>query len=293
MPENTLVTFPAGELAADTTVDRTVSVGDRHGVVCATTPFHPVDHTWPDQPADRGTLTVSGRALPVEDCVIGAAPRDGSAPVSTGDGIAVRRGDPDWNWYVVHLVAEDPGARAGEPVRLEADPQWRLGLSAGHTSCELVGLALNRVLAGWWTKPAKDDALGHPDFDKLAISRSRIHPYGSVDHYRLGKSLRRKGFSADRLADELPDLEAGINAAMERWVAEDAPVGVDTEGPGVAARRHFCCGLSDGAVRVPCGGTHIARTGELGSARVSLSLSEDGSELRMEAACGSAVPLRQ
>ncbi|SDY44051.1 alanyl-tRNA synthetase [Micromonospora pattaloongensis] len=284
MPENTLVTFPAGELTAETTIRLTVPVGDRHGIVCATTPFHPIDHTWPDQPADQGTLTVGGQALAVEDCVIGAAPRDGSAPISTGDDIEVRRDDPDWNWYVVHVVAADPGAVTGERAGLEVDPVWRHGLSAGHTMCELVGLALNRELAGRWTKPVKDDALGHPDFDKLAITRSRIQPTGSVDHYRLGKSLRRKGFSADRLATELPELEAGINAVMERWVAEDATVGVETEGPGVDAMRTFYCELSDGAVRVPCGGTHVTRTGEIGFTQVSLSLSDDGSELRMEAA---------
>jgi alanyl-tRNA synthetase len=203
--------------------------------------------------------------------------------MSVGDDIPVRRSERDWNWHVVHVLAEDPGPVTGERVELEVDAVLRHGLSAGHTACELVGLALNRMLAGRWSKEARPDALGAPDFDKLAIIRSRIRPHASVDHYRLGKSLRRKGFSAEGLAADLPRIEAGVNALMERWMTEDAPVGVRTEGPGIDALRHFCCGLSDGDVQVPCGGTHLSSTGELGSLAVTLGLSEDGTELRMEA----------
>lgn len=100
-----------------------------------------------------------------------------------------------------------------------------------------------------WSKEAKPDALGAPDFDKLAITSSRIFAHGSVDHYRLGKSLRRKGFSAEGLAAELPGIEAGVNTLMAGWVAEDAPVGVATEGPGIDALRHFRCALAEGRRR--------------------------------------------
>ncbi|WP_282082586.1 metal-dependent hydrolase [Streptomyces tendae] len=264
-------------------VVRVVPFGDGYGVVSAVTPFHPEDHTWPDQPADVGTLTLGGRTSQVVDCVIGAAPRGAAGALSIGSDVPVRRGDPGWDWYVVHLTPDDPGPAVGEAVELAVDPAHRHGLSAGHTACELVGLALNQVLAARWSKEVKPDALGAPDFDKLAITRSRITARVSVDHYRLGKSLRRKGFSAVGLADELPEAEAAVNALMAGWIAEDAPTGVRTDGPTVADPRYFCCGLRQGAVTTPCGGTHVERTGELGRVSVTLELSEDGTELRMEA----------
>ncbi|MGW3340501.1 metal-dependent hydrolase [Streptomyces sp. NPDC001009] len=285
MHGNTLVSFPSGALTGEATVRQVLSLDGSFGVVCDTTPFHPVDHTWPDQPADRGVLTAEGEAYTVEDALIGAAPRDGSAPLAVGPGIPVRRGEEGWDWYVVHVLAADPGPLTGQRVRLAVDPERRRQLSAGHTLCELVGLALNRMLAPRWSKEAKPDALGAPDFDKLAITSSRISAHGSVDHYRLGKSLRRKGFSTEGLAAELPGIEAGVNTLMAGWVAEDAPVGVATEGPGIDALRHFRCALAEGEASTPCGGTHVTRTGELGQVKVTLELSGDGTELRMEATC--------
>ncbi|MFC9155477.1 metal-dependent hydrolase [Streptomyces bauhiniae] len=285
MHGNTQVSFPSGALTGEAAVRRVLPLEGGFGVVCDSTPFHPVDHTWPDQPADRGVLTAGGTAYPVEDCLIGAAPRDGSAPLAVGPAIPVRRGEEGWDWYVVHVLLADPGPLTGQRVRLDVDAGRRHGLSAGHTLCELAGLALNRMLAPRWTKEAKPDALGAPDFDKLAITDSRISPRASVDHYRLGKSLRRKGFSAQDLAAGLPGIEAGVNALLSGWVAEDAPVGVATEGPGIDAPRHFRCGLAEGEVSTPCGGTHVTRTGELGQVKITLELSGDGTGLRMEAAC--------
>ncbi|MEU6813679.1 metal-dependent hydrolase [Streptomyces sp. NPDC046860] len=285
MHGNTLVTFPSGALTGEAVVREVLALEGGFGVVCDTTPFHPVDHTWPDQPADRGVLTARSEAYAVEDCLIGAAPRDGSAPLAVGPGIPVRRGEEGWDWHVVHVLAADPGPLTGERVRLDVDAERRYGLSAGHTLCELAGLALNRMLAPHWTKEAKPDALGAPDFDKLAITDSRISARASVDHYRLGKSLRRKGFSAEGLAAGLPGIEAGVNTLMAGWIAEDAPVGVAAEGPGIDALRHFRCGLAEGEASALCGGTHVTRTGELGQVRITLELSGDGSELRMEAAC--------
>ena len=81
------------------------------------------------------------------------------------------------------------------------DAEHRAALSAGHTGCHLAAVALNAALAARWRKPVRTDGLGHPDFDQLAIVSSRIVPDGAVDTYRLGRSLRKKGFDVDGLAD--------------------------------------------------------------------------------------------
>ncbi|GAA3441165.1 metal-dependent hydrolase [Planomonospora venezuelensis] len=269
---STLVTYPAGETRGRSAVIGVVPVGERHGVIVAETPFHPLDHTWPDQPADTGTIG----GAPVTDCVTGAL-EDGGDTVHLGEDIPVRRGTPGWHWLVVH-VTDTP--LEGE-VELVADAGHRRALSAGHTACHLAALALNAALAGRWRKEAPADGLGSPDFDQTAIASSRIEPYGSRDVYRLGKSLRRKGFTAEGLAEELPEITRRTGDRLKEWIAADAPVRIESPGAELTARRSWHCDLPEGAVSIPCGGTHLTRTAELGAAAVTLELSADGSELTM------------
>lgn len=275
---STTVTFPDGTSRGASPVLATFPAGGRTGVVTAGTPFHPLDHTWPDHPADLGTIAVGQRRHDVVDCVIGAV-EDGTDTVLLGSDIPVRRGAEGWHWLVVHLVdGPFPHQDHAEAVLL-VDEARRAALSAGHTGCELVTLAVNEALAGRWRKDVPVDVLGNPDFDGLAITTSAILPCGSVDTYRLGKSLRKKGFGTDGLAAELPGVAEAITARMTGWVAEDADVWVDAPASGLTDRRSWCCALGQGEVRVPCGGTHLTSTGGLGEVTVALDLSEDGTTL--------------
>lgn len=251
-------------------------MGVRHGLVTAETPFHPLDHTWPDQPADRGTIG----GLAVVDCVTGARSAEGE--ILLGQDIPARRGDEGWDWIVVHVT--DAPLETGATVELAVDEAYRQSLSAGHTGCHLAALALNAALADRWRKEVRTDALGHPDFDQSAITSSRIAPRASVDEYRLGKSLRKKGFSAEGL--DLGDVAGRVNDLLKAWVAADAPVWIDVPGPELTARRTWHCALPDGEVSIPCGGTHVERTSRLGAVSVTLTLSEDGSQLTMHTAMG-------
>ena len=274
---STQVTFPAGTVDGRSTVLAVVPLADgRYGVVTESTPFHPLDHTWPDQPADTGSLTVDGTELPVLDCVTGGVSPEGE--LSLGADIPVRRGAEDWAWLVVHVV-EAPVA-VGAPVELRVDADRRAALSAAHTGCHLLALALNEALAPRWRKdPGRADALGHPDFDSLAMDTSRMDVRASTDVYRIGKSLRKKGFTADDLATDLPALTAAVNDRLAAWVAADAPVRIEAPGPELTARRRWACDLPQGPASIFCGGTHLHALGELASLTTELRLSEDGSEL--------------
>ncbi|MFC4006340.1 metal-dependent hydrolase [Nonomuraea purpurea] len=273
--KSTDVTFPGGRTSGRSPLVGAVPVGDLHGLVVAETPFHPLDHTWPDQPADRGVIG----GLPVVDCVTGAQSNTGE--VFLGDAIPVRRGSEGWQWLVVH-VAETP-LPVGEEVDLEVDAAFRAALSAGHTSCHLAALALNAALAQCWRKEAPLDRLGHPDFDQAAITSSRISPHGSVDVYRLGKSLRKKGFAVDAL--DWAEVAGRVNERLEAWVAADAPVRLDVPGPGLTARRTWHCSLPEGEASIPCGGTHVGRTGELGRVEVEFTLEEAALTMRTVSMC--------
>lgn len=275
---DTIVSYPAGTVSGTATVVYVEPVGDdRFAVLLDATPCHPVDAGWPDQGPDRATLTWNGGSAPVLDCVVaaGAASAGTAAPaLHLGGDIPVRKGTEGWAFVVAHLVAVAPPL--GQVVTVEVDPKYRRALSIGHTACHLASLALNRALADRWRKDIPPDALGTPDFDGAANDTSRILERGALDSYRLGKSLRKKGFTVDGLVEELPAIQAAINATLAEWVATKAPVRIDRDGDRLTDRRYWVCALPDGEARIPCGGTHATTLGDLGRLEVSLSLSADG-----------------
>lgn len=274
MPQNrgmplsadTIVDYPAGALASTGTVVATVPVGSALGVVLDRTAFHAVDAGWPDQPADRGTLEVGGVVHPVLDAVVGAT--DGG-DIRVGADIPVRTGAEGWYFVVVHLVAADAAVSLGEGAAVTVDAGYREELSAGHTGCHLASLALDHALAGAWSKDVPPDALGQPGFDALACRSSRIHGNGSVDLYRVGKSLRRRGFDPAAL-DDVDAVAGRANEALAAWVATGAGIRIDRDGDALGDRRRWVCALPEGDAVIPCGGTHLASLAEATGVTVEL-----------------------
>ena len=290
VPSTTLVTFPAGTVRGRSRVLAAHHLPDGSvGLVTEQTPFHPLDHSWPDQPADCGTAEIDGVVYPVTDCLTGAYGPAGE--FALGSAIPVKRGDPDWSWVVVHVVEAlpQPAAAIGREVMLSVDTERRQALSAAHTGCHLFSLALNEALAEWWQAPAagatladkgvRTDALGNPDFDGAAMESSRMDVTASTDRYRIGKSLRRKGFQAEGLREALPRLTAQINGRLSGWVNTDAPVRVEVQGPALTDRRQWVCEFPAATASISCGGTHLTRLGEALAWTATLALSEDGTEL--------------
>ncbi|MGR0319033.1 metal-dependent hydrolase [Agromyces sp. ZXT2-3] len=269
---DTIVTYPAGGLRTDARVLVVAPYDDRLAVITDRTSIHPVDAAWPDQPADAGVLRADGREFAIRDAVVAAT--DGS-DLHIG-AIPVRPGTEGWAFLVAHLVDADAEIGEGDEIELEADAATRRSLSIGHTACHAASLALNRALAGRWSKSAREDALGAPDFDGIAIASSRIEPSGSVDRYRLNKSLRRAGFDATGLADALDELAASVDATLAEWVGDDAKVRIERVGDDLTDRRTWVCELPHASARIPCGGTHVDSLGELGEVHVAFSVDDDG-----------------
>lgn len=275
----TTITYASGAVRSTSTVVHVADAGDgRSAIVVDTTAFHPIDTAWPDQPADRGTLRAGDAAFPIVDAVVGAAQGD---DLLLGRAVPVRTGTEGWTFVVAHLIEGD-GVSEGDTVEIEADASYRAALSVGHTACHLASLALDAALAGAWRKDVSADALGAPAFDALAISESRILPDGSRDVYRIGKSLRRKGFDPDALND-LDALAAAVDRRLAEWIAAGGDVRIEAEGPTLADRRTWVCALPEADVRIPCGGTHVASLAELAGATVEFALTpvEGGLELVM------------
>ncbi|MFT2711882.1 metal-dependent hydrolase [Clavibacter sp. Sh2126] len=287
----TRVTYPAGSTSSRGTVLRVDRRADGTlAVVLDATACHPVDSAWPDQPADRAVLRVRGAGIEVLDCVVGAAstdPGEGVAALHVGAEVPVKKGADGWSFVAVHLVPGDADVREGDAAEVAVDPEHRRALSAGHTGCHLASLALDRALADAWTKEVPTDALGAPGFDALAIDTSRIGPWSSIDTYRLGKSLRKKGFPTAALVEHLDEVRERVDATLAAWVASAAPARIEREGDLLTSRRSWVCELQDGTARIPCGGTHLDGLAALASVTVELEAEEaDGAVVvRMRTAC--------
>ena len=278
---DTRVTFPSGGLTAVAEVLAVTDLADsgragETGVITDVSPFHPVDPAWPDQGADVGVVAFAEGEVDVVDTILGAT---SGANLLSGMNIPVRRGEPGWAFLVIHVVPSvGPLPAVGQQVELRVEPAQRAAVSLGHTACHLAALALNTALADRWRKPVAVDGLGHPNFDGVALQTSRIRPFGAVDTYRLGKSLRKKGFDADGV--DLDEVTATANAMLAGWVAAGAAISVEAEGPGLTDRRTWVCRLPQGTERIPCGGTHPTSLACMAAIDVRLRL--DAAELIME-----------
>lgn len=219
---DTTITYPDGATTSTGTVLHVEPLSDgRSAVLLDSTAFHPVDTAWPDQPADRGTITTTAGTQPIIDGVTG-------------------------------------GIRNG-------------------------ALHLDAALSTAWSKPAPTDALGNPAFDALAIQRSRIDPHRSTDTYRIGKSLRRKGFAPASLDDPSAAAER-VNAQLAQWIKAGGAVRIERDDTALSARRTWVCALPNGVTDIPCGGTHLHDLAELSNITTSLTTAEidGGLELVME-----------
>lgn len=267
---DTVVLYPTGAVSSTGTVLHVEPLADgRSAVILDSTACHPVDTAWPDQPADRGALRIDGSEALIVDAVTGGI-HDGA--LLLGPELPVRTGTEGWVFVVAHIIETAPPV-VGAEAHVTVDAELRSALSAGHTACHLASLALDGALADAWTKETPTDALGHPAFDALAISESRILPHGSVDRYRIGKSLRRKGFTPAAL-DDLGAVASRANALLADWVSAGGDVRIEREGETLTARRTWVCALPGVEVRIPCGGTHVGDLREFASIAISLERSE-------------------
>ncbi|WP_324047144.1 alanyl-tRNA editing protein [Aeromonas caviae] len=249
--------------------------GDPTLLVTDLTPFHPQSHLWPDQPGDVGTVRWEGGEAAVGPCRMGAISPEGELFVDTE--IPVKRGADGWAFVVVHPLASSHHLAIGSHVELTVDTEARHALSLGHSACHLVALALNRALTPYWRKETSElDALGQPDFDRLAIQHSRVEPRGSKEQYRIGKSLRKKGINSEALLADLDRIALQVNEQLMRWLKEGGEIRRSRAGDAIIDSRYWH-GMVDGReITIPCGGTHVGSLTELGQVQVTLASSEEG-----------------
>lgn len=276
----TTVTFAGGSESGEGTVLFVTPGENGLYIVVDATPFHPESASWPDQPGDTGTLVLSGgQKLAVTNSLTGTLdPLSGSlfvggeVPSQPADG-ATR------NLVVIHVVEDNGVAKPelGAQVVLQVDSARRKALSLQHTAVHIASLALNQSASQFWTKEfANTDDLGSPNFDQAAISVSQITETASIDTYRIGKSLRKKGFDRDRFVSSLADRADEVNRLIVTLMEAPSSVSIEPASGSLDGRRIWSTILNGRNVSIPCGGTHVAILGEIAEIVVTLSETEDG-----------------
>ncbi|HEX5018541.1 MAG TPA: metal-dependent hydrolase, partial [Actinomycetes bacterium] len=227
------------------------------------------------QPGDTGRCG----DIVVGDTLMAAS--NPSGDLRLGGDIPVKRGEPSWSWYVGHRLAPgSPEPSVGQRVELRVDAERRHALSAAHTACHLAALAMNRATAHLWRKPVRLDSLGAPDLDQTAMQTSVMDVAGSTDVYRLGKSLRKKGFDSAAFADEIDAIVDAVQERLAEWVAARSPVAIEDAGDRrITALRRWTCELPEGRADLPCGGTHVADLGAFEQISVAYDLDREASTL--------------
>lgn len=284
LASDTEVTFPGGATLGRSS-GLLVTVGFESStpnslLLVARTPFHPLDHHWPDQPGDTGSVDVSGWRIAVSTSSVASLDHK-TFTLYVDKEIRQRPGDAGVTFHVAHILSE-PGVHPDGAIglaELKVDVEYRQRLSRAHSACHLMALALNRSLAPLWSKEVRRDSLGSPNFDALAIQSSTIDETGSTDVYRIGKSLRKSGFAPNQLRDGLDGIVTHINRTLEGWIEIGGKSMIIADSPSVVGRRSWSCALADGRVMIPCGGTHVPDIRMIGSTEVAGELNPEGTQL--------------
>jgi alanyl-tRNA synthetase len=269
-----LVTYPAGSTFERSTVAAVTYVDGRALFAVARTPCHPQSPRWPDQPEDRCTLERDDVQTALQ----------ASEGWLRGDEVGIGKpAEEPSTACVVHSVPTELAPAVGELVTLRVDERYREALSRSHSRCHLVSLALNAALREAWRKePPARDSLGNPDFDKLAIVSSEIDETGSVDSYRIGKHLRKSGFSVEALSD--PDaLAKHVTSLAQTWLLSSPRVLVSPGECPLEERRTWSCELPGKTASFPCGGTHPSRMEPDGGLEVQITWEPQERRLQMRA----------
>lgn len=281
LKSGTFVTFPGGALTGQGRIEFAAPYAeDCWFIIADQTPVHPLSSRWPDQPGDLGQITFADGALfNFTDAWTGLVDTEAGVLLIGEEVNLARKGEGDWQSVVVHIVqsAQNMHAYVGQEARFTVDPHRRKALSVAHTAAHLAALALNAASAPFWTKAFSDvDAFGRPNLDKAAIQMSSIQQDLSTDIYRLGKSLKKKGFDRDRFHEHIESLGAEINSIIRSWLKSEALISVTPPEGLLDDVRLWRSNLNGTEVTIPCGGTHVGSLSDISQIEVNLAPTEDG-----------------
>lgn len=283
--KSTIVNFASGAIEYTGKILAILELkANKVGVIADKTCFHPIDYKWPDQPGDKGKIIIidNNIEMHVENSFIAAINKNTKSYIYDKEDVKSIKIKDDYHFVVVHVV--ENGFREElvqyihdeSVIKLHVDDEYRKKLSSSHTACHLAALALNKATTPFWKnkKEIKRDSLGSFDFDKICIEKSKILPEKSVDIYRLGKSISKKGFNVNEFIANLSEVELDINNQLNKWIelskTKEVKCKVIPDESFLTEKRVWQCYFPEGGAVIPCGGTHITNLNMFKKIKVKL-----------------------
>lgn len=282
LTQHTGVKFQFGDTIAESAIILFEEVPDtpnKFFLITKETPFYPVNYRWPDQPSDIGKIEIDSTILNVINAKMVAVNKN-EGTLKFGENISIPRGDEDnWIMLVAHIIEKtsdiNPTNFVGRVAKLFVDEGRRFSLSIPHTASHLMALAINKALSTFWKKETDKDSLGNPDFDKIAITESSIEPYISKDKYRLGKSIKKKGFDIQTFEDNISEIENNVNLYVTNWINTNSTISVECDENYISSMRWWVTEIDGKPVKMACGGTHPKTLSSIKNISIKLNYSKD------------------
>ncbi|HEY5819443.1 MAG TPA: alanyl-tRNA editing protein, partial [Mesorhizobium sp.] len=151
---------------------------------------------------------------------------------------------------IIHIPADGQASlQLGEAVRLAIDWDRRFKLMRMHTACHLLSVVCPFPITG------------------AAVSE---------DDSRVDFDIREAGYSKEEVSGRMMDLVRADHPVFIRWITDDEfaanPGLVKSKNvrppSGTGRIRLVCIGENALVDSQPCGGTHVARTGEVGEVHI-------------------------
>jgi alanyl-tRNA synthetase len=206
----------------------------------------------------------------------------GAMFTASGTEVAVTDTQKEAGDLIVHLGKVARGSlKVGDAVSLRVDETRRRKLRANHSVTHLLHQALRRRLGEHVTQKG---SLVAPDRMRFDFSHSRPLAHDDIVAVEnaVNDRIRQNGEVSTRLMTPARAVEAGALALFGEKYGDEVRVvamGEDTDEHDHA--RHFSVEL--------CGGTHVARTGDIGFFKIVSEASLASGVRRIEALTGAAA----
>lgn len=194
---------------------------------------------------DTTVLSVEGNGVVLKDTVAYAEAGGQESDRTKINGIEVLEARLDTEKrFITYILPESHGLQPGAPAHVEIDWQRRFRLMRLHFSCELILILMNR----YFGKKKQGEELLPEEIDHVGIEKVGAHM--SEDKARVDFIL------SENVEQYFPMLLAEFKSII------DADFPIETGYMNREKRQRYW--RIDGLATVPCGGTHVKSTSEVG-----------------------------
>ncbi|WFQ78470.1 hypothetical protein PXH59_12115 [Xenorhabdus sp. SF857] len=266
--------FMTGQLSLDAIIIEAFKYNNGYIVITSNSPFYPKNYKWGDQKSDIGVIVLNNQAVNIVKTYTAVIidsmiyiDHDIPKKLNIEDKLIPAH-------YLESLNGLECQSIVGAKVKLSVDAEVRHKISAAHSMAHFMSLALNKVTNKYWNKDYDKDSLENYNLDKAAIFKSSISELKSIDTYRLGKSLKKKGFDKASFLESIVSINEEINLILKNWLVTGSEIRVEYTSQDIGSLRLWKSTVENRPVVIPCGGTHIKNTEEIQDIKVEIKPEE-------------------